>query len=135
MKLSALFPAALAVVPALYAAHAEAQIVAIDYLGTYTQPTGLLLNGVEFGGISALDFDPATGLFSAMSDDRAEHGPARFYELRLAIDETGIHTLDILRTVEITGQDGPIAALGLDGEGPPLRRRPPCPLLVERARC
>ncbi|MGD9738333.1 MAG: esterase-like activity of phytase family protein [Bauldia sp.] len=107
---------AVALAGILLASTAHAQVANLAYLGTYTQPTGLLLNGAEFGGISGLDFDPATGLFYAISDDRAERGPARFYTLRLTIDETGIHTLDIVSTVEIMGADGPFAAAGLDGE-------------------
>jgi hypothetical protein len=35
------------------------------------------------GGLSGLDFDPASGLWAALSDDRSELQPARFYTLRL----------------------------------------------------
>jgi hypothetical protein len=101
---------------ALLATSAHAQIAGLTYLGTFTLPTGLLLNGAEFGGISGLDYDPAAGVFYAISDDRVDRGPARFYTLRLGIDDAGIHTLDILSTVEISGAEGALARNGLDAE-------------------
>lgn len=102
----------------ILATQASAQIANPQFLGSFTLPTGLLLNGVEFGGISGLDYDPATGLFYAISDDRVDRGPARFYTLKLAIEETGVPRLDIVSTVEITGAGGAaIARNGLDGEG------------------
>ncbi|MCC6984373.1 MAG: esterase-like activity of phytase family protein [Bauldia sp.] len=101
---------------ALFATTASAQIANPAYVGDFTLPTGLLLDGAEFGGISGLDFDRATGLYYAISDDRAERGPARLYTLKLAIDDAGIHSLDIVSTVEIKGAAGAIPRLGLDGE-------------------
>lgn len=109
----------LAAAPAalLVATTAHAQMAEPAYLGTFTLPTGLLLDGVEFGGISGLDYDPATGIYYAISDDRVERGPARLYTLRLAIDDSGVHSVDIVSTVEIMGAAGTLPRLGLDGEG------------------
>lgn len=67
-------------------------------IGEFVLPTGLKLNGVEFGGISGLDYDPAQNVYYAISDDRSEKAPARFYKLKLDIDGAGIHGLDILET-------------------------------------
>ena len=52
--------------------------ISLSYLGEFVIPTGHMENGVEFGGISGLDFDAATGHYLAISDDRSERGPARF---------------------------------------------------------
>ncbi len=35
--------------------------VSFSYLGEFVIPTGPMANGVEFGGISGLDFDAASG--------------------------------------------------------------------------
>ena len=43
------------------------------------------IDGVTFGGISDLAFDSETGRYLAISDDRVEKGPARYYELELAV--------------------------------------------------
>lgn len=114
MQLARLLLAAAPV--ALLATAAGAQIANPTYLGTFTLPTGLILAGAEFGGISGLDYDPAAGLYYAISDDRAERGPARIYTLKLGIDDAGIHNLDIVSTVELKGEAGTIPRLGLDGE-------------------
>lgn len=76
------------------------------FLDEVVLPTALAIEGVPVGGISGLDYDPAADVFYAVSDDRAQFGPARFYVLRLAIDATGITRLDIAETHELTGMDG-----------------------------
>lgn len=88
-----------------------------DFLGQIVIPTGLRLGGVEFGGISGLDHDPASGLFRAISDDRSERGPARFYELRLGIDDGGALSLDIVATHVLRDPAGaPFAGGDVDPE-------------------
>lgn len=47
------------------------------------------------GGLSGLDHDPATGRWYALSDDRSEHSPARFYTLAMTVSEAGIAGLHI----------------------------------------
>lgn len=54
-------------------------------LAETTLAHALDFRGSTVGGLSALDHDPATGLWYALSDDRSERQPARFYALRLAI--------------------------------------------------
>src|SRR5882757_988184 len=55
--------------------------VGLSYLGEFDIPTGFQENGVEVGGLSGIDFDPVTGHYIAISDDRSERGLARFYDL------------------------------------------------------
>lgn len=64
-------------------------------IGSYSLPTGLTINGVEFGGISGLDYNPETGNFIAISDDRSQRAPARFYDLGIAITASGIESIDV----------------------------------------
>lgn len=70
--------------------------IAFTYLGEAVIPTGYMKANVEFGGISGLDFDQATGRFIALSDDRAEKGPARIYELDVNITERGLQNVSVL---------------------------------------
>lgn len=76
------------------------------FLGKYSLPTGFKINGIEFGGISGLDYDPAQDIFYAISDDRSEFAPARFYKLKLDINAAGINGLDIIETVELRNAEG-----------------------------
>ncbi len=86
-------------------------------VGEFVLPTGLKLNGVEFGGISGLDYDPAQNVYYAISDDRSEKAPARFYKLKLDIDGAGIHGLDILETTTLLDAGGkPFTVKDVDAE-------------------
>lgn len=104
---------------ALHSSKAD-QVPTLSFVGEYILPTGLSLNGVEFGGISALDFDPRTNTYFALSDDQAERGPARFYQISidLALPELnsssagGIRGINIDRMVEIRAAGGEAFARG-----------------------
>lgn len=76
-----------------------------EYLGQIVLPSGLAIGGVGFGGISDLAYDAQTGRWLAISDDRAEHGPARYYELEITPGERGI-SLNIVATHELRDENG-----------------------------
>jgi hypothetical protein len=91
--------------------------IAFTYLGEAVIPTGHMEAGVEFGGISGLDFDEATGRFVALSDDRAENGPARIYELDVGITELGLQDVSVLRHTPLLDPEGkPFAPQSVDPE-------------------
>lgn len=88
-----------------------------ECLGQIVLPTGLKIAGVEFGGISGLDYDAANGLFYAVSDDRSQKAPARFYTLKLQIDATGVGGIDIVSSHALRGDDNAeFAAKSIDPE-------------------
>ncbi|MCW0981492.1 esterase-like activity of phytase family protein [Agrobacterium sp. BT-220-3] len=94
-----------------------------SFLGQIVVPSGLSINGVTFGGISDLTFDSETGRYLAISDDRVEKGPARYYELELAVTE-GVVTLNIAATRELKDETGAaFAPQGIDAEGIALDRK------------
>ncbi|CVI61190.1 MULTISPECIES: esterase-like activity of phytase family protein [Agrobacterium] len=93
------------------------------FLGQIVVPSGLSIDGVTFGGISDLAFDSETGRYLAISDDRVEKGPARYYELELAVTE-GAATLNIAATRELKDETGAaFAPKGIDAEGVALDRK------------
>jgi hypothetical protein len=63
-------------------------------------------DGSVLGGLSAIDFNAARNEWIVASDDRAEHGPARFYRLRMTVDEHGIGEPQWLATVAWHQLDG-----------------------------
>lgn len=92
-------------------------------LGQIVVPSGLSINGVAFGGISDLAFDNETGRYFAISDDRVEKGPARYYELELGLTE-GVATLNIAAMHELKDETGAaFAPKGIDAEGIALDRK------------
>lgn len=54
-------------------------------LGETTLPHRMQYQGTTVGGLSAIDHDPAGGLWVALCDDRSELQPARFYTLQLQL--------------------------------------------------
>ncbi len=88
-----------------------------ELLGQFVLPTGLSIAGAEFGGISGLDYAADTGLFYAISDDRSQHGAARFYVLKLNADQEGVHGLEIVSSHVLLDLDGqPFAEKNIDPE-------------------
>ncbi|MDB5999455.1 MAG: sorting domain protein, partial [Rhizobacter sp.] len=43
--------------------------------------------GTLVGGVSGIDYDPHRGQYVAISDDRSENGPARYYQLTLDLSK------------------------------------------------
>lgn len=80
--------------------------MALAYLGEFSIPTGEMVDGIEFGGISGLDFDASTGRYIAICDDRSEKGPARFYELAIDADASGIKGVTVAKTVTLKDRNG-----------------------------
>ena len=74
-------------------------------LGETLLPHGLQFRGTTVGGLSGIDHDPATGLWVALSDDRSELQPARFYTLRID-SQAGKLDVQLLDVVTLRGADG-----------------------------
>jgi hypothetical protein len=62
------------------AASAEpSPIGSLRFLGAATIPNEAQVDGTLVGGLSGLDYNPATGTWVFISDDKADKAPARFY--------------------------------------------------------
>lgn len=89
----------------------------ISFVDQMVIPSGLRLDGIAFGGISGLAHDAGRDVYYAISDDRSQNGPARFYTLKIRIGRDGIASLDIASTETLRGPDGqPFPAKGIDPE-------------------
>lgn len=86
--------------------------------GDFVLPPGAQIGDVPVGGLSAIDYDPATDRLWLISDDRAERGPARAYEARLTFAAEGGVDVEVLRQLPLTDEQGvPFAAGQVDPEG------------------
>lgn len=74
-------------------------------LGEAILPHGLRFQDTIVGGISGLDHDPATGAWVALSDDRSELQPARFYQLRIDVAPRALH-VGLLAAVTLRAANG-----------------------------
>lgn len=85
----------------------------LTYLGQQIVPTGTMFRGLPVGGLSSIDYVPATGRYLAISDDRSDRGPARFYELSLDLakfrrsadpGEAGVAWVGMTTILDLDGQ-------------------------------
>jgi hypothetical protein len=79
----------------------------LEFLGEYRIPNNLKLDGVPVGGLSGLTFDPQQGVFYAISDDRSTRGPARFYTLKVNLDnKSKLKDVKVIKATYLKGADG-----------------------------
>ena len=62
--------------------------LSIEYIGEYQVPNDFKVKDTLVGGLSGLTYDRQRNVFYAISDDRGEKAPARFYTLKLDLDTT-----------------------------------------------
>lgn len=72
---------------ALNVTSAHAADFSLNYLGQQIVPSGIAYSGTTVGGLSGLDYDAANQRYFAISDDRSQTNPARFYTLNLDLDQ------------------------------------------------
>lgn len=61
--------------------------LSLDFLGEYRLPK-MEFEKTPVGGLSAIAYDPQRDRFYALSDDRSDFAPARFYTLKLDLDQS-----------------------------------------------
>ncbi|HEY9700756.1 MAG TPA: esterase-like activity of phytase family protein [Trichocoleus sp.] len=104
--------------------------LSLDYLDEYRLPKGEFAE-TPVGGLSGISYDRQQDRFYAVSDDRSERAPARFYTLKLAIgaapdqpDQIGIQSVEVERVTTLKGENGqPFAKGTIDLEGIALSPR------------
>ncbi|MBE9031464.1 esterase-like activity of phytase family protein [filamentous cyanobacterium LEGE 11480] len=94
--------------------------VALEFVDSYTLPKNA---APDVGGLSGLAYDRQKGLFYAVSDDRSNYAPARFYTLKpqMGKDSAGqsrIQKIDVIATTTLKSQNGAAYERGkIDAEG------------------
>jgi hypothetical protein len=104
--LKAILGAGLALL-ALSAAPASADpIGALRYAGTVILANDMQVDGTLVGGLSGIDYDAASDSFIALSDDKSENAPARFYSLRLAFTDNRLTAVGVERATTLLTPEG-----------------------------
>ncbi len=75
-------------------------------IGVAALPAAAVFAGTSVGGLSGLDYDAAADRWVAISDDRAEHGPARVYTVKLDYGADGVRGAEIVGVTELRQPDG-----------------------------
>jgi hypothetical protein len=93
----------------------------INFIGQATYPTGsVTVRGTQVGGLSGIDYDQINNRYYAISDDRSDRNPARFYTLNIdlssgALSSSGINFSGVTTLLNKNAQ--PFATNTLDPEG------------------
>lgn len=97
-------------------------------IGEAALPKGLDYQGTTVGGLSGLDWDPAARQWIALSDDRSEKAPARFYTLSIDYDAGAVRGIAVTSVTTLRNAAGAgFAPKGVDPES--IRRDPASGLL------
>jgi hypothetical protein len=122
--LPALAAAAVAAPVALASAAQAAPADGLGFrvLGEVPIPGGITANGATFGGLSGVDYDAVDNTWRVISDDRSDHGPARFYSLSLGVSTSWVTASVQPAMVPLLRKDGtaypPSATAGTDTVAP-----------------
>jgi hypothetical protein len=80
---------------ALAAPCAAQGTITLTYVGSQSVPTGTVVGGVEFGGISGIFYNPYTDRFVAVTDDSRNAGASRWWTLSLAYTGTSFTSVAV----------------------------------------
>ena len=94
--------------PAPDDASARATGISLRLIGEATLPHRMDFNGTVFGGISGIDYDEGRDQYYLLSDDRSDHGPARFYTAKIALSDNRIQTPKVTSVVTLKRSDGSV---------------------------
>lgn len=109
-----LIPVAALIAATAIPAHAA---ITLNYIGQQIIPTGAQALGTTVGGLSGLDYNAATDRYVAISDDRSQVNPARFYTVDLALTSTAFTGVSFTATQTMKRPDGSLyPALSIDPE-------------------
>jgi hypothetical protein len=98
----------------------------MKFLGQATLKTGLIYRKTEVGGLSGITYDPRNKVYYSISDDRSQKAPARFYTLRIDLDQgllkpKGVKVTKVTTLLDTNQQ--PFPAKSLDPEGIAVTKR------------
>ena len=75
-------------------------------IGEARIPHGLQYQGATVGGLSGIDYDPASGQYFLITDDGSARNPSRFYTARLPIDGNTLGQPEITGMTQLRQSDG-----------------------------
>jgi hypothetical protein len=87
-----------------------AQQSPLRIVGHYSFESGRTAFETTLGGLSGLAYDAKRGVYYAVSDDRSENQPARFYTLGIDLNDSGIQDV---RVLAVTVIDSDLATPGV----------------------
>lgn len=93
----------------------EKPLPALTFLDEYTIPYGFSFDSTPVGGLSGIDYDPVSGRYFSICDDRSDLAPARFYTYNIQFSNNKFDTIVFLKKTVLkdrSGQPYPSSAKG-----------------------
>ncbi|WP_445679453.1 esterase-like activity of phytase family protein [Radicibacter daui] len=90
--------------PALADTHAP--VTGLRFIGEQRLEHKMDFKGTVVGGLSGIDWSPRSGEWIAISDDKSDQSPARFYTLALEYDADGFKAVTVKSVVTLLQADG-----------------------------
>ena len=81
------------------------EVTGINFIGEATLPTGTNFQNTELGGLSGITYDTRKQLYYAISDDRSQKSPARFYTFEINLNTNSFQESNIKPVAVITLKD------------------------------
>ncbi|MCC5635324.1 esterase-like activity of phytase family protein [Nostoc sp. CHAB 5844] len=96
------------------------EISSIDFIGEATLSKRLSFQKTEVGGLSGITYDTKNDLYYAISDDRGQKAPARFYTLKINLskgylENGGVVPVDVTMLLNQDGQNFPPKVTDTEG--------------------
>ncbi|MBW4555060.1 MAG: esterase-like activity of phytase family protein [Trichormus sp. ATA11-4-KO1] len=96
------------------------EISGIEFIGEATLPKRLTFQKTEVGGLSGITYDVKNDIYYAVSDDRGQKAPARFYTLKIDLSKGSLQNNGVvpIGVTTLLNQDNQIfPASEIDTEG------------------
>jgi hypothetical protein len=92
----------------------------LEFIGQATLPTGLTFQKTEVGGLSGITYDAKNNLYYAISDDRGQKAPPRFYTLTIDLSQgkltsNGVVPVGVTNLLDTNNQPFPLNATDTEG--------------------
>ncbi len=102
------------------------EITGIDFIGEATIQNGTNFQNTTIGGLSGITYDAKNQLYYAISDDRSEKAPARFYTLKIDLSKGSLRengAVPVGVTLLLNDKNQNFAPGTIDSEGIALTNR------------
>ncbi|AFZ02267.1 esterase-like activity of phytase family protein [Calothrix sp. PCC 6303] len=102
------------------------EIVGADFIGEAVLKTGTLFQNTQVGGLSGITYDASNQVYYAISDDRGDKAPARFYTLKIdlskgKLQQGGVVPVGVTLLLDAQGKN--FASTTTDTEGIALTQK------------
>lgn len=81
-------------------------ISALKFVDEFDVPNAMQFKNTTVGGLSGIDYDPASKLYYLICDDRSAINPARFYTATISISANGIDTVQLQDVITLKTKNG-----------------------------